>query len=124
MVSHRDRRRNYCRLILAPAPRPAPKTTCYTTAMRKLRPLAVLALTLALAGCASLRDWSEIFENLNRTLVPLTVLIKSSEALPPDAQRNLGSRRSRKAASPSSASAPKRASTTAPSSSRSPAARS
>lgn len=92
--------------------------------MRKLRPLAVLALTLALAGCASLRDWSEIFENLNRTLLPLTVLIKSSAAPPPDAQRNLGSRRSRKAASPSSASAPKRASTTAPSSSRSPAARS
>ncbi len=92
--------------------------------MRKLRPLAVLALTLALAGCASLRDWSEIFENVNRTLVPLTVLIKSSEALPPDAQRNFGSRRSRNAESPSSASAPKRASTTAPSSSRSPAARS
>ena len=89
--------------------------------MRKLRPLAVLALTLALAGCASLRDWSEIFENLNRTLVPLTVLIKSSEA---PAQRNLGSRRSLKAASPSSASASNRASTTAPSSSRSPAARS
>lgn len=101
--------------------------------MRKLRLLAVLALTLALAGCASLRDWSEIFENLNRTLLPLTVLIKSSAAPAtelegvagaPDAQRNLGSRRSRKAASPSSASAPKRASTTAASSSRSPAARS
>ncbi len=90
--------------------------------MRKLRPLAVLALTLALAGCASLRDWSEIFENINRTLLPLTVLIKSSAA--PDAQRNLGSRRSLKAESPSSASASSRASTTAPSSSRSPAARS
>ena len=49
--------------------------------MRMLRPLAVLVLTLALAGCGSLRDWSEIFENVNRTLVPLTVLIKNS-ALP------------------------------------------
>ncbi len=92
--------------------------------MRKLRPLAVLVLTLALAGCGSLRDWSEIFENVNRTLVPLTVLIKSSEAPAPDAQRKLGSRRSLKAASPSSASASSSASTTAPSSSRSPAARS
>lgn len=58
--------------------------------MRKLRPLAVLALTLALAGCANLRDWSEIFENINRTLVPLTVLIKSSEAPPPAPARNWG----------------------------------
>jgi hypothetical protein len=48
--------------------------------MRKLRPLALLVLALALSGCANLRDWSEIFENLNRTLLPLTVLIKSSAA--------------------------------------------
>ena len=46
--------------------------------MRKLRPLALLVLTLALAGFANLREWSEIFENINRTLVRLTVLIKSS----------------------------------------------
>lgn len=49
--------------------------------MRKLRPLVLAVLTFALAGCGNLRDWSEIFENVNRTLVPLTVLIKNS-ALP------------------------------------------
>jgi len=48
--------------------------------MGKLRPLVLLVLTLALAGCGNLRDWSEIFENVNRTLLPLTVLIKSSAA--------------------------------------------
>ena len=39
-----------------------------------------LSATLFLAGCENMREWTELFEDLNKALLPIAVLKQSSEA--------------------------------------------
>ncbi|MFQ5927528.1 MAG: hypothetical protein ACE5MH_08860 [Terriglobia bacterium] len=51
---------------------------CYDFCMRRLVLIAALSGTLLLPGCQNMRDWTELFEDINKTLLPIIVLKKGS----------------------------------------------